>query len=176
MSEDFQKHSVSVPRIFKVVGKMTHKIEFIDVTNSEKKRFSITVIYSAINLYFKVSDIFYFLNLKEWSIFTNMYVSDLKFFSDFHLPNQRMDVATLFIPVNSLFMLLRLLKCGQDYDLKKHRELITFLNYIDARWKTVLEASVNSVVAKMENPLDLSKFGQNDACSSKNAEPQSSKN
>lgn len=174
MSEDFQKHSVPVPRIFKVV--MTHKIEFIELTDSEKTKYSMTVIYSAINLYFKISDIFYFLKLKEWSIFTNMYVADLRYFSDFHLPNQRMDVATLFIPVNCLFMLLRLLKCGKDYDMKKHRDLITFLRYIDEKWKTIVETSVNAVIVRKEKPLDLSKSAQTVDCSLKNTGLLSSEN
>lgn len=174
MSEDFQKHSVPAPRIFKVV--MTHKIEFIDLTDSEENKCNMAVIYSAINLYFKVSDIFYFLKLKEWSIFTNMFIADLKYFSDFHLPHQRMDVATLFIPVNCLFMLLRLLKCGKDYDIKKHRDLITFLRYIDERWKTNVAASMDAVIVRKENPLDLSKSAQTVDCSSKNTDLLCSEN
>lgn len=140
---------------------MPHKLELINVMDTEKTPFNIAVIWSAMNLYFKLSDIFYFLNVKEWTVFTSMYVSDLKYYSDFQFTHKKMDVATLFIPINSLYMLLRLLECGKSCNVVKHRDLLIFVQFVEERWKKIFNGSLNVVLKEKECPLDLSSSSQN---------------
>lgn len=127
----------------------------------DSRRFSLTltVVFSVLNLYFRLSDIFYFLNVKDWTVFTRLYVSDLRYFSTFHIPDERIDVATLFIPVNSLYMLLEVIQS----DSIKYNELLSFIACIENRWKMIFHTSVNQVLKKPDSTVNLP--AQNKNCS-----------
>lgn len=120
-----------------------YNLEIINVRDSRRFSFTLTVVFSVLNLYFRLSDIFAYLNIKDWSVFTRLYVSELRYFSTFNIPDEKIDVATLFIPVNSLHMLLQLVV---QSDSVKYNDLLEFIAYIESRWKTIFHTSVNLVL------------------------------
>lgn len=118
------------------------KLEFIQVTDSRYINFNLTTIYSVLNLYFKLSDIFYYLQIKDWTNFTKIYVAEMRYYSSFNIDNSKMDVATLFVPVNALYILLKLVKC----DPIKLRDLLIYIEFLETKWKQNVESSILTVL------------------------------
>lgn len=118
------------------------KLEFIQVSDSRQENFHLTTIYSVLNLYFKLTDIFYYLGIKDWTNFTKVYVNEMRYYSTFNLDNTKMDVATLFVPVNTLYVLLKLVKC----DPIKLRDLFIYVEFLETKWKLNVESSILTVL------------------------------
>lgn len=135
-----------------------YNLEIINVRDSGRFSFTLTVVFSVLNLYFRLSDIFSYLNIKDWSVFTRLYVSELRYFSTFNIPDEKIDVATLFIPVNSLHMLLQLVV---QSDSVKYNDLLEFIAYIESRWKTIFHTSVNLVLKNRDSAVDTSNQTKN---------------